>query len=182
MLTPMASDYTFEPDLSRAATLPARWYRDPAVLDAERRRVFPRSCQAVGHACEVAKPGSWLGCQAAGEPVLVTRAADGKLRAMSNVCRHRGSELCQGSGSGNTIRCPYHGWTYTLEGALHGTPEFEGVQDWDRTQVRLPEFRADIWGPYLFVCQEASAPPLAEVMGNIPAEVAGIGCRAEELI
>ena len=170
------SDYRFEPDLARAATLPSRWYTDPSMLDAERAGVFARTWQAAGHAEQAAEPGSYFACDIAGEPILVTRAADGVLRAFSNVCRHRGAELCAGQGTGNVIRCPYHAWTYTLDGALYGAPEFEGVADWDRTQVRLPEFRAETWGPYVFVCQDPHAPPLAEVLGDIPAEVAKIGC------
>src|SRR3954447_17872373 len=79
------SDFTFEPDLSRAATLPARWYTDPAILALERERIFARTWQAAGHADWVAEPGTWFGCDVAGEPVLVTRAQDGRLRAMSNV-------------------------------------------------------------------------------------------------
>jgi choline monooxygenase len=103
------SDFTFEPDLTRATTLPSRWYTDPEVLTLERERVFAPTWQSVGHAEWVSQPGTWFGCEIAGEPVLVTRAADGELRAMSNVCRHRGAELCSARGSGNVIRCPYHG-------------------------------------------------------------------------
>jgi len=175
------TDYRFEPDLARAGTLPSRWYIDPAVLDAERRAVFGRTWQAVGHAAWVAEPGRYFGCDIAGEPVLVTRATDGRLRAFSNVCRHRGAELCAGQSAGNVIRCPYHAWTYTLDGALHGAPEFEGVADWDRAQVRLPEFRAGQWGPYIFVCQDHQAPPLAAVLGEIPAAVSKIGCPGDRL-
>ena len=175
------TDYRFEPDLSYASTLPSRWYTDPAMLASERAGVFGGTWQAVGHAAWVAEPGSYFGCDIAGEPVLVTRAGDGVLRAMSNVCRHRGAELCAGRGAANVIRCPYHAWTYTLDGSLHGAPEFEGVACWDRAQVRLPEFRAEIWGPYVFVCQDAQAPPLAEVFGAIPAEVARIGCPVDRL-
>jgi choline monooxygenase len=175
------SDYAFEPDLSRASTLPARWYTDPAILSVERDRIFGRTWQAVGHAEWIAQPGSWFACEIAGEPVLVTRTTDGGLRAMSNVCRHRGSELCSGRGAGNVIRCPYHGWSYTLDGALHGAPEFEGVAGWDRSNIRLPEFRAEIWGPYVFVCQDAAAPSLGEVWGAIPEEVAAIGCPVDNL-
>jgi choline monooxygenase len=175
------TDYRFEPDLARASTLPSRWYSDPSVLDSERREVFGRTWQAVGHAEWVAEPGRYFGCDIAGEPVLVTRAADGSLRAFSNVCRHRGSELCAGQGTGNVIRCPYHGWTYSLDGALRGAPEFEGVAEWERAQVRLPEFRAEVWGPYVFVCQDRDAPPFAEVLGAIPADVAKIACQVDRL-
>jgi choline monooxygenase len=174
-------DYKFEPDLARASTLPSRWYTDRAMLDAERCAVFGRTWQAVGHADWVVNPGQYFGCDIAGEPVLVARGTDGRLRAFSNVCRHRGAELCKGRGTGNVVRCPYHAWTYGLDGNLHGAPEFEGVEEWDRSRVRLPEFRAEVWGPYVFVCQDAAAPSLAEVMGAIPKEVARIGCPIDRL-
>ena len=134
-------DYTHQPDLARASTIPARWYTDPAMLEAERRHVFARTWQAAGLAAWAPRPGTYFACEIAGEPVLVTRAADGVLRAFSNVCRHRGSELCTGQNSGTVIHCPYHGWTYTLDGRLHGAPEFEGVDNWDRSRglpARVP--------------------------------------------
>jgi choline monooxygenase len=170
------SDYQYQSDLSSASTLPARWYTDPAILALEKELVIARTWQPAGHASWVREPGSFFACEIAGEPVLITRYADGTLRAMSNVCRHRGSELCSGRGSGNVIRCPYHGWTYTLDGALHGAPEFEGVAAWDRRDVRLPQFRVDTWGPYVFVCQDDAAPALSEVWGAIPEEAVAIGC------
>jgi choline monooxygenase len=169
-------DYQFNPDLARASTMPARWYTDPAVLHAERRAIFARTWQAVGHAAWVSEPGSYFACEAAGEPLLVARGKDGALAAFSNVCRHRGSLLAEGRGQGTVIRCPYHAWTYSLDGRLLGQPEFEGVEDWDRSKVCLPRFRVEQWGPFLFVNQDAAAPPLAEVLGAIPREIAAIGC------
>ncbi|HEY2018294.1 MAG TPA: SRPBCC family protein [Bryobacteraceae bacterium] len=175
------SDYTFNPDLSRAATIPARWYTDPAMLEAEHRSVFGGTWQAVGHASSVAAPGSYLACEITGEPVLVTRGKDGRLRAFSNVCRHRGSLLATGSGEASVIRCPYHAWTYSLEGSLLGQPEFEGVEDWDRSQVCLPRFQVETWGPFVFVNLDPKAVPLAEVLGAIPTEIAQIGCPLDRL-
>jgi choline monooxygenase len=174
-------DYTFNPDLSRASTIPARWYTDPAMLEAERAAVFARTWQAVGRSDWVAAPGSYFGCEIAGEPVLVARGEDGTLRAFSNVCRHRGSLLADGPGCGPVVRCPYHGWTYKLDGSLFGQPEFEGVADWDRSKVCLPSFQATAWGPFIFVNQGALGPPLAEVLGAIPGEIAQIGCAIERL-
>lgn len=171
----------WEPDLARASTIPSAWYTDPATLERERRDVFGRTWQAVGLAASVDRPGTYFAADIAGEPVLVTRDAEGTLRAFSNVCRHRGSELCSGQGAGAVIRCPYHGWTYQLDGRLHGAPEFEGVENWDRAAVRLPEFRVELWGPYLFVNMDPAAPPLADVMGAIPREVAEIGCPIDSL-
>src|SRR5450432_116748 len=175
-------DYTFNSDLSRASTIPARWYTDPAMLEAERRAVFARTWQAVGRSDWVAEPGHYFGCEIAGEPVLVARGEDGGLRAFSNVCRHRGSLLAEeGQGCGPMIRCPYHGWTYKLDGSLFAQPEFEGVADWDRSTVCLPRFQATAWGPFVFVNQDAAAPPLAEVLGAIPGEIAQIGCAIDRL-
>ena len=170
----------WEPDLARASTIPSAWYTDPAMLETERRTIFGRTWQSVGLAASVDRPGTYFAADIAGEPVLVTRDSAGTLRAFSNVCRHRGSELCTGQGTGAVIRCPYHGWTYQLDGRLHGAPEFEGVENWDRAAVRLPEFRVERWGPYIFVNMDA-APPLADVMGAIPREVAEIGCPIDSL-
>ena len=175
------SDYTFTPDLSRASTIPARWYIDPAFLEAERRAVFGRTWQAVGHASSVAAPGSYLACEIAGEPVLVARGKDGALRAFSNVCRHRGSLLAEGEGRASVLRCPYHAWTYSLEGSLLGQPEFEGVEDWDRSKICLPQFQAETWGPFLLVNLDRQAPPVAGILGAIPEEIARIGCPLGEL-
>ena len=175
------SDYTFTADLSRASTIPARWYTEPAFLDAERRSVFARTWQYAGHADPLATPGSFLACEIAGEPVLVVRDSAGVLRAFSNVCRHRGSLLAGGEGSASVIRCPYHAWTYSLDGRLLGQPEFEGVQDWDRSQVCLPAYLVETWGPFVFVNLDSAAPPLRDILGDIPREVAEIGCPFDRL-
>jgi choline monooxygenase len=175
------SDYIFTPDLARASTIPARWYTESAFLDAERRRVFARTWQAVGHAVSVAAPGDYFGCEITGEPVLVARGKDGRLRAFSNVCRHRGALLAEGRGHAQVIKCPYHAWTYSLDGRLFSQPEFEGVEDWDAGKVCLPEFRVETWGPFVFVNLDPAAPPLSEVLGAIPDEIAGIGCPIGKL-
>ncbi len=175
------SDYAFTPDLSRACTIPARWYTDPAMLRAEQGAVFGRTWQCVGHASAVAEPGSYLAGEITGEPVLVARDKDGRLRAFSNVCRHRGALLAGGNGNASVIRCPYHAWSYSLEGRLLGTPEFEGVEDWDRSQVCLPQFAVETWGPFVFVNLDRHAAPLADVLGIIPTEIREIGCPFDRL-
>ncbi|HEY1338590.1 MAG TPA: SRPBCC family protein [Bryobacteraceae bacterium] len=175
------SDYTFTADLARAATIPARWYTDPGFLEAERRQVFGRTWQCVGQAAWVAAPGDYFGCEIAGEPVLVARGKDGRVRAFSNVCRHRGALLAEGHCHAQTIRCPYHAWTYTLDGRLFSQPEFEGVEDWNASKVCLPEFRVETWGPFVFVNLDAAAPALAEILGAIPGEIAELGCPIDNL-
>lgn len=173
-------DYT-PSDLARATTIPARWYLGPEFLAQERELVFARTWQPVAFAQTVSHPGTFATAEIAGEPVIVARAKDGVLRAFSNVCRHRASIIADGCGQAASLRCPYHGWTYSLDGRLLACPEFEGVLDWDKSAVRLPEYRAEIWGPYVFVNQHAAAPALTEVFGDIPAHVEKIGCAADRL-
>jgi|SRR5579884_1929211 len=169
------------PALSRAATIPSAWYTDPAFLKRERERIFWRTWQPVGHAAKVSEPGCYLAAEVTGEPCAVVRGADGLLRAFSNVCRHRASIILEGDGCVKSLRCPYHAWTYSLDGALLVAPEFEGVENWDRSDVRLPEMPVEQWGPFVFVNVDGKAPPLSEVMGDIPGQVAGLGCPIDQL-
>jgi choline monooxygenase len=177
----MDAEYRATTDLARATTIPSRWYLDPQILGLERARIFARTWQPAGFARTVAGPGSYFACEIAGEPVVVARAKDGILRAFSNVCRHRASIIAAGEGKAASLRCPYHNWTYALDGHLLACPEFEGVEDFDKSTVRLPQFRVEVWGPYVFVNQTDSGPPLGELLGDIPAEVAKLGCPVDRL-
>ena len=170
------SDYAAEPDLSRATTLPARWYVDPAFLDLEKEKIFWRTWQLVGFTHQVAKPGDFFACEIAGEPIVVVRDLAGTLHALSNVCRHRASTIASFQGNCTTLRCPYHGWTYGLDGKLLGQPEFDGVQDWDRSSVALPSYRVETWGPFVFVNLDANAGPLTDTLADIPPQVTRLGC------
>jgi choline monooxygenase len=167
--------------LSFAETIPSRWYTDPQFLETEKEKIFWRTWQAVGHASQVAQAGSYLATEICGEPCAIVRGKDGVLRALSNVCRHRASTILQGSGCTKALRCPYHGWTYSLDGTLSAAPEFEGVENWDRSEVRLPQMRVEEWGPFLFVNVDSNAPPLLKILEHIPKQVAELGCEVERL-
>ncbi len=167
--------------LPTAETIPASWYIDPRFLETEKERIFWHSWQPVGHASKLPEPGCYLACEILGEPCAIVRGGDGVLRAFSNVCRHRASTILEGQGCVKSLRCPYHAWTYTLDGKLLSAPEFEGVENWNRNDVHLPEMRVEEWGPYVFVNVDCHAPALSEVMGRIPEEVAGIGCPVANL-
>jgi choline monooxygenase len=175
------SDYRPTPDLSRAATIPARWYSNPEFLSLEQERVFARTWQPVGYTAWVTNAGDHFACDIQGEPVIVARANDGILRAFSNVCRHRASRIVEGRGSAGVLRCPYHAWTYELNGQLLGTPEFDGVNDWDRSKIYLPRFQVDTWGPFVFVNLDPHAPSITDVWGEIPHQVAEFGCPVDKL-
>ena len=113
-------------------TLPYAWYSDDELLRRERSLIFARSWQYAGRAEQVAKPGSFLATDAGGVPILVTRDATGMLRALLNVCRHRGAVLTEGCGERSTIQCHYHAWTYDLDGSLRSAPRAEREPGFER--------------------------------------------------
>ncbi|MFY9552307.1 MAG: SRPBCC family protein [Thermoanaerobaculia bacterium] len=170
----MAVDFSFDTDVSTARTIPARWYRDPAVLQLEQDHIFARTWQLVGHSEQVALPGDYFTCTVADEPLVVTRAEDGALHAFSNVCRHRAGPVARGAGHRKSLMCGYHGWTYGLDGTLLTTPEWEGVRCFEKSEQRLPPARVETWGPFLFVCLDPTTPPLKDVLGSIPEETSAL--------
>jgi phenylpropionate dioxygenase-like ring-hydroxylating dioxygenase large terminal subunit len=161
-------------------TLPWSWYVDPAVLELERERIFRRSWQYVGRADEVAEPGSYAATRAAHVPVVLVRDGEGTLRAFLNVCRHRGSLVCEGSGTRATLQCPYHAWTYGLDGRLIAAPrgEREGLLTDDLGLVQLS---LDTWGPFVFVNPDPEADPLADFLDGVPEQVAAAGIDVDAL-
>ena len=161
--------YEFEESLERAATPPASWYTDAGVLAVEQERVFGRTWQLAGRAEAAERPGQFFTAEVGGEPVLVVRDGGGRLRAFSNVCRHRAGPVAAGAGERRSFQCGYHGWTYALDGRLTGTPEFEGVERFDKASNCLPEFRADVWGALVFVNLDPACAPLDSALEDLPA-------------
>src|SRR5688572_29314759 len=104
--------------LDRGHALPASWYADAEVLALEQQRIFRRSWQYAGRADQVAEPGCFITTEVGGLPLVVVRDRDGALHAHVNVCRHRGHHLVAGEGRCSTLQCPYHAWTYDLDGRL----------------------------------------------------------------
>lgn len=162
----------FDPSLplERAHTLPAGWYTDPAVLAAERAAVFGRSWQCVGRTEQLAKSGEYLTADVGGEPVLVVRGDDGELRGFFNVCRHRAAPVLNDeSGCVGKLRCRYHGWTYDLAGRLKGTPEWDGVCDFDKQSNGLvPVGGVAEFGRWVWVSVATAARSVAEEFAPFP--------------
>jgi choline monooxygenase len=181
------------PQLECAETLAARFYTDPAVLALEKERIFRRTWQWVGmftHPCgevngkprTIADPDTFFTTDLAGEPVLICRDKEGTLRAFSNVCRHRAGPVAVGSGCNNVLRCAYHGWTYTLDGRLIGTPEVDGVEFFDRSTMGLVPLRCEVWEELIFVNFDDGAPPLSEYLGHIPEQTRGFSFKGLRLV
>jgi choline monooxygenase len=170
-------NWTFDPRLEHASTLPARFYTDATVLADENRTIFAKTWQLAGRAEHVAEPGQYFTTTIANEPLLVVRGSDGVLRAMSNVCRHRAGPIAKGEGKRPVLQCGYHGWTYSLDGALLKTPEFENAAEFDRASCRLPQFRVETWLDLVFVNLDPGAPSLRESFGEIVDAVGHTGFR-----
>ena len=155
-------------------TLPWTWYADPEVLRREGERIFARAWQYAGHSGQLAEAGSFFATAAGQIPVVVTRARDGMLRAFLNVCRHRGHVVASGAGTRETLQCPYHAWTYGLDGTLRAAPRSDREPGFDFGELGLREIAVDTWGPFVFVNPDMDAAPLAEALGEVPARVADI--------
>jgi phenylpropionate dioxygenase-like ring-hydroxylating dioxygenase large terminal subunit len=155
-------------------TLPWAWYADPEILRREGERIFARAWQYVGHTGQVAEDGSFFAAAAGQIPVVVTRARDGELRAFVNVCRHRGHVVAAGSGRRESLQCPYHAWTYGLDGRLRAAPRSDREPGFDAEELRLEPIQVDAWGPFIFVNPDSEAPPLVDALGDVPAQVAEI--------
>ncbi len=152
--------------LAEAWTIPAAWYVDPRIMDLERRTVFARSWQLVGRAEQVREPGQYITWELAGEPLLVVRGDDRVLRGFFNVCRHHAAAVMTAAeGETRNLRCPYHGWTYSLQGELRGTPDFAGVCNFDRAANGLVPIETAIWENWVFVKIERGGPSLESFLG-----------------
>lgn len=160
--------------LASAQTLPASLYVDPATAAVERDAVFAQGWQLVAHVSQLEAAGDHVVAEAAGVPLLVVRGADGRIRALHNVCRHRAGPLatCDGRGA-RALHCRYHGWTYTLDGQLKSAPEMAGAEGFDVAAIRLPQARVAVWRGLVFVATGA-APPLAEVLDGIDARIGDV--------
>ncbi|MGQ0799448.1 MAG: aromatic ring-hydroxylating oxygenase subunit alpha [Pseudomarimonas sp.] len=159
----------YDPDLplDEASTIPASWYIDERILALERRTVFSRTWQMVGRIDQVREPGQYLTCELAGEPILVVRGDDHVLRGFFNVCRHHAAAvMTELQGCAKNLRCPYHGWTYALDGALKGTPSFTSECNFDRSTLGLKPVTTAIWEQWVFVRLDAEGPSLEEFLGH----------------
>lgn len=162
-------------------TLPYAYYSEPAILAEEQRRIFAPAWHYVGHAGELPSRGSFKATHAGTVPIVLVRDEQDTLRALLNVCRHRGALVCDGAGTKRNLQCPYHAWTYGLDGRLLRAPRLSAEDDGDTAELGLLPLRLERWGALLFVCTSPQAPPLAELLGDLPARVAAGGVDVDAL-
>lgn len=155
--------------LRRAATLPGPMFSDPRVFDEEVRRLIRPSWVCVGREDELPRAGDFRTYEIGGSGVVVLRDAEGVLRAYHNVCRHRGTRLVEPeSGSGLTLlQCPYHAWTYGLDGRLVGAPHMDEAESFEKGAFGLHPVAVETWRGFLFLNAGARGVPLSRYLGGL---------------
>ena len=151
-LKTIIDSYEANAPLQDAWTIPAPWYTDQRIYDLEMKTVFALSWQVVARLDQVREPGQYVTAEIADEPIVIVRGTDGLLRAFFNVCRHHAAAvMTEPEGNATQLRCPYHGWTYSLEGELKGTPDFGAVCNFDRTANGLMPIEVAVWENRVFI-------------------------------
>lgn len=154
--------------LLQADTLPPWCYTSREFHDLEIETMFRRTWNFVGRQDELPQRGDYMTLELFGEPIIVVRGGDGAVRAFANTCRHRGARLLCGKGHRASISCPYHSWTYGLNGELRGAPGMEETEDFRREDYGLIPIRLEAWEGFMFLTFDDSAPPLLDHLGNFP--------------
>ncbi len=155
----------------RSFSLPARAYIQPGYLDVEQDAIYYKSWQYVCHVEQLRKPGDYVAINIQGRPIVVLRDRERMLRAFYNVCRHRGHELLQGKGNVKAIVCPYHAWSYNLDGSLASVRRSETIQDFDFSEFGLMSIQTEEFCSMIFINLDPNATSLAIQSGDLAKEI-----------
>jgi choline monooxygenase len=161
----------YDPDPRRSLSLKADAYTDNAWFEADRQAILAKHWQWVCHVEKLRAPGDYVTADIAGQPIVITRARDGLLRAFYNVCKHRAHMLLTGAGNTSRIMCPYHAWVYRLSGELVRAPETDALEDFDTNDICLDQVKVTEFAGFVFVNLDPDAAPLQEVAGNLETEI-----------
>lgn len=168
----LPADFCANPEV--AFTLPATFYTQAAVFEHEKEAIFARSWICVGHRSEVAEKNAYITRQVIGESIIVVRGRDDVLRAFYNVCPHRGHQLLEGSGKAkNVITCPYHAWTFKLDGELAHARNCENVANFDKDNSTLVQLRVEEYAGFIFINMDNDA-------GSVEDQLPGMQKRMRE--
>lgn len=159
---------TLNQTVSKGWGLPVASYSDPDWFAQEQTAIFDRSWYYIGMIQKLREPGDVILGHAGRIPVIVARNRDGDLHAMINVCRHRGHPVCRKEGNHRLLSCPYHGWTYELDGRLRGACGAEAEAEFNKSEFGLKPLKLEAWGPMIFVSPDPNAVPLAEHFPDFP--------------
>ncbi|WP_020672167.1 aromatic ring-hydroxylating oxygenase subunit alpha [Amycolatopsis nigrescens] len=176
--TETTAGITTELPQSLLATLPGHYYTDPGIFALEQAKIFEESWFCAVRGADLPSPGAFQTVQVGRESVLIARGRDGALNAFLNVCRHRGARLCTAESGAvkRSFQCPYHAWTYGLDGKLIAAPNLTGMPDIDRTEYGLTRVHLREWLGYAWVCLADRPPSFADtVMADVSGRLGGPG-------
>ena len=157
----------------QARAMPSEVYTSEDFLKHELSDIFSKDWFCVGRSSALANPGDYVTQELAGQPIAVIRDNDGTLRAMSNVCLHRMSTLLEGRGNKRSIVCPYHAWTYNLDGRLRGAPAMTLNDGFCKDSYKLPQVRCEEWLGWVFVSLNIDAPSVVSQLSQVENLVSG---------
>jgi phenylpropionate dioxygenase-like ring-hydroxylating dioxygenase large terminal subunit len=149
--------------------LPPACYTSPEFYALEMERIFRRDWLCVGRVDELSEPGDYLSLDVLGEPLVMVRDASSEVRVLSRICRHRAMPVVSGAGHTRAFVCPYHTWTYALDGRLLGAPEMSQTPGFDLADCRLPRLRTEVWEGFVFVSFDPEAPSLGPSLTKLAA-------------
>src|SRR5207237_1831638 len=159
---------TAETFMAGAKTLPQRYFVSPEIFAKEQRIIFSTQWVCVGHQSEITKPGDYLIAEVADESLMIVRDKEERVRSFYNVCRHRGTRLREDqNGHLSAIQCPYHAWTYALDGRLVGAPHMDDVEGFDKADYSLHAINLASWEGFIFVNLADSPAPLEKVFAPL---------------
>lgn len=153
--------------IEEASTMPPATYTSQALLELERRELFARQWICVGRVEEIPNPGDYFTIKAAAEPLIVIHDDHGEIRVMTNVCRHKWTQLLDGTGNLARIVCPYHAWTYDRQGQLVHCRHMDQARDFDPSKVSLPLVRSEVWRGFIYVNIEGNASSVADHFADL---------------
>jgi carnitine monooxygenase subunit len=176
MPTPSAKDINnvrvgYHPDASASHSLRSMAYTDPKWFTADEQRIISRSWQWVCHVEAVREPGAYVTVDVAGQPIAIVRDKDGVLRAFYNVCKHRAHLLLSGAGKTNLVTCPYHAWTYQLDGQLVRAPHTESLTEFKLGDICLDQVQVEAFCGFIYVNLDPTATSLVEQSGGLEEEI-----------
>lgn len=168
-----------EVNLERGWGFPARFYTDPDIYAFEMEQIFNKSWLLFAPIHQLSEPGDVVVGRAGDVPVVVTRGEDHELRGFVNLCRHRGYTVASENGNCNALTCPYHGWSYRLDGSLRGAPKTGQEPGFDRNEMSLYPIAVDIWGPAVFVNANPEAAPFLDHHPRLQGYAESIGYETD---
>ena len=153
--------------LEAATAPPKAIYTLPDITAHEMDRIFASEWLCAGRADELPNPGDYMAFECGAQPLIISRGADGALSARSNICRHRMMRLVEGRGNTRKFTCPYHAWTYNLEGQLVGAAYMDRTTCFNKSDIQLPAVRCEEYLGWIYVCLDPDVEPVAHMLADL---------------